>query len=112
VLAARGFRSADVPEYLLYGAQSGVYYVAAGLGSDAFVYYVGQWPAHRETVVADFTGDGRDDVLTYDAATGAFTLGANRGPGNDGNWAGFDESTGTLGAGLELSGGNLGRYDQ
>jgi hypothetical protein len=102
VLAARGYRSAELPEYVLYAPSSGLYYVAAGLPSEAFVYYVGQWPANRETIVADFTGDGRDDVLLYDAATGAYTLATNRGPGEDMNWAGFEERTGTLGAGLEL----------
>ena len=41
-------------------------------------------------------------VYLYDLTTGAFTLGANRGPGGDYNWRGFDLNSGTLLAGVEL----------
>jgi hypothetical protein len=59
VLPVRGFRSADWPEYLLYNPQSGLYYVASGLPSETFLYYVGYLPSHCEAYAADFTGDGR-----------------------------------------------------
>jgi hypothetical protein len=89
-------------EYVLYAPASGLYYLATGLGE--FSYYIGHWPAQHQPYAADFSGDGRDDVLLYDPATGEFTLAIGNGPSvpAGSGWSGFTDHTGTLPAGLEL----------
>jgi hypothetical protein len=102
VIATHAFRDTSFPEYVLYMAANGLYYGAAGSVIEEFVYYVGQWPAQIQPLLADFTGDGLDDALLYNPETGQYTFGTNRGADASLNWLGFANTSGFLGPRLEL----------
>jgi hypothetical protein len=51
----------------------------------------GNWTPHLTIATGDVNGDGRTDLLLYDRATGAWSLGVGRGAGRfaftSGEWS-------------------------
>ena len=90
--AGDGFRIDGDESFFLYDKVFGLYDIAVStsFGTHPFLYYIGQFDPGLKTLVADYSGDGRDDVVLYDSLAGGLTVALNRGPSPAFAWMGFD----------------------
>ena len=88
--------------YLGTGLCNCFHLFSGSFGTHPFLYYIGLFDPGLKTLVADYSGDGRDDVVLYDSLASGLTVALNRGPSPAFAWMGFDLFEGVLGSGLSV----------